>query len=134
MVTLDKCTEIRGYYKIGAQTEMSEFTIEKGSNEFQKLSALFWEQGYCRSLRDILPRGTRTHQIGPENYQWDVYFYFEDITLPDGSTGSGAMLHFQSWYGELDLYFYEETYSCHTSKQEAWSKEILDIIQQTHTI
>ena len=39
------------------------------------------------------------------------------------------MLHFQSWYGELDLYFDEEIYSCHTSKQEAWSKEILDIIQ-----
>ena len=129
MFTLDKCTEIRGYYEIGAKAEMSEFTIEKDSDEFQKLCALFWEQEYCRSLRDILPRGTRTHRTEPDDYQWDVYFYFEDITLPDGSTGSGAMLHFQSWYGELDIYFDGETYSCHTSEQEAWAKEILDIIQ-----
>lgn len=131
MFTLDKCTEIRGYY-IDTQPGMTEYTIEKDSDEFQKLCALFWEQEYCRSLRDILPRGTRTYQTQPDDpndYQWDVYFCFEDITLPDGSIGSGAMLHFQSWYGELDIYFDGETYSCYTSEQEAWAKEILDIIQ-----
>lgn len=129
MFTLDKCTEIRGYYEIGTQPEMTEYTIEKDSDKFQKLCTLFWEQEYCRSLRDILPRGTRIHQTQPDDYQWDVYFYFEDIALPDGSIGSGAMLHFQNWYGELDIYFDGETYSCHTREQGVWAKEILDIIQ-----
>ncbi len=131
MFTLDKCTEIRGYY-IDTQPGMTEYTIEKDSDEFQKLCALFWEQEYCRSLRDILPRGTRTYQTQPDDpndYQWDVYFCFEDITLPDGSIGSGAMLHFQSWYGELDIYFDGESYSCYTGGQEVWAKEILEIIQ-----
>ena len=129
ILTLDKCTEIRGYYEIGTQAEQTEFAIEQNSEEFQKLCSMFYEQKYRRSLRDILLRGTRIHRTEPDDFQWDVYFYFEDIAFPDGSSGSCAMLHFLSWYGELDIYFDGKTHSCYTSEQEVWTKEVLDIIQ-----
>lgn len=129
MITLDKCTEISGYYEVGAQAEPSEFYIEQNSGNFKQLCTLFFEQKYRRSLRDLFPRGTRIHRTEPNDFQWDVCFYFKDIEFPDGSVGTGAMLRFQNWYGELDVYFDGETYSCRTSEQEAWAKEVLEIIQ-----
>lgn len=62
MLELDKCTQIQGYYEIGTQAEPSEFTIAKNSGEFETLYNLFYEQRYCRSLRDLFPRGT-TEQV-----------------------------------------------------------------------
>lgn len=129
MLTLDKCIEIRGYYEVGMQVEPTEFTIEKDSDEFQEMCSLFYEQEYRRSLRDLLPRGTRIHRTEPNDYQWDVYFNFENVVFPSGSTGSGLMLHFQNWYGKLDIHFDGETHSYYTDSQEMWAKEVLDIIQ-----
>ena len=63
MLPLDECTKIRGYYDDGTGPAQVEFNIEKDSEEFQKLCSLFYEQDYRRSLRDILPRGTRTHRV-----------------------------------------------------------------------
>ena len=37
MLTLDKCTELRGYYKIAGQTELTDFTIDKNSEAFETL-------------------------------------------------------------------------------------------------
>lgn len=131
MLTLDKCTEIRGYYCTGTSTGHTEFTAAHNSEAFQKLCGLFYERNYRRSLRDILPRGTRTHQTRGDDFQWDVYFCFEGIEFPDGSTGSGALLNIQNWYGELDLFSDGEWYSCRTHEQEAWAKEVLAVIQNT---
>jgi len=129
MLTLDKCTEIRGYYEVGAQAEMTAFTIEKDSEYFQKLCNLFYERNYRRSLRDILPRGTRIHRTEPDDFQWEVMFHFDTVELPDGNRGSGTLLRIQYWYGDLDIHFDGVTRSCHTSEQDAWAKEILDIIR-----
>lgn len=129
MLTLDKCMQIRGYYEVGMQAEMSEFSISKDSDEFQKLCSLFYEQRYRRSLRDIMPRGMRTHRTEADDFQWEVYLYFENIEFPDGSGGSGTMLRFLYWYGELDMYFQGGTHSCKVQGQEAWAEEILAIIR-----
>ena len=128
-LTLDKCTAIHGYYEIGMQTEQTKFSIEKDSDEFQELCSLFYEREYRRSLRDLFPRGGRTHRTEPNDYQWEVFFRFEDIEFPDGSIGSGEILRFQNWYGELDIYVAGEEYACHTGEQIAWSKEVLNRIQ-----
>lgn len=133
-VALDKCTEIRGYYEIGTQAEPTRFIISSESKEFNELYSLLYERSYRRSLRDILPRGTRIHRTEPDDYQWEVYFFFEeDIEMSDGSISSGAMLQFHNWYGELDIYFNGDRHFYNTSEQEIWGKEILDIIQSTGT-
>ena len=129
MLSLDQCTRIRGYYKIGAQPELSEFTIEQGSAEFEQLCQLFYERDYRRSLKDLLPRGTRVHRTEPDEFRWEVYFVFEDVEFPDGSTGSGDMLQFVNWYGELDIRFNGETHLYQTSEQENWCAQVLEIIQ-----
>ena len=131
MLTLDKCVEITGYYRIGEQQEHSRFVIEKNDEEFEELYNQFYLKTYRRSLKDILPRGTRSHRVNDEDFQWDVYFTFKDVEFFDGSTGSGMLLHFQNWYGELDISFDGERFSCYTNEQEVWEKEVLEVILVT---
>lgn len=129
MLSLDRCTGISGYWRDASADVLQKFTLDKDSEEFQSLCELLYAREYRRSLRDLLPRGTRTHQPAPEDFQWEVSFRFEDITLPDGSIGSGEMLRIQYWYGELDLYFDGGQLSCKTAGQDEWAKQVLDIIQ-----
>lgn len=129
MLNLDKCTELRGYYKIDGQTELAEFTIDKNSEAFEILYDLLYEQSYHRSLRDLLPRETRIHPTEPGDFEWEVCFYFEDVVFSDGNIGSGGILRIQCWYGELDIHFDGEILSCYTNEQEAWAKEVLNTIQ-----
>ncbi len=126
MLNLDKCTQLRGYYRIGSG-DMEEFSAKTGSEEFEELCDLFFDRTYCRTLRDILPGGTRIHRTQPDDFQWEVLFRFDDIRFADGS--GSAEVHFDFWYGELDIYFMGETYSCRTHDQEAWSEEVLKILQ-----
>ncbi len=41
------------------------------------------------------------------------------------------MLQFKSWYGDLDIRFDGEDYSCYTGQQKDWEKEVLEIIKLT---
>ena len=134
LLTLDKCVEISGYYRTSTQTDgLTQFTIEADSKEFQELCSLFNEKTYRRSLRDLLPRGARTHQTTNEfEFQWEVMFHFDAIEFPDGNAGSGPLLQVQYWYGELDIEnkVWENTrLFCYTNEQDVWAKEILDIIR-----
>lgn len=55
MITLDKCTEISGYYEVGAQAEPSEFYIEQNSGNFKQLCTLFFEQNIAAVLGIFSP-------------------------------------------------------------------------------
>lgn len=129
MLELNKCTQVQGYYEIGTQPEQSEFTIAQDSTKFNMICDLFYQQKYCRSIKGLLPRGTRMNRTEPDDFQWDVYFVFENVIFPDGSTGSGAMLHFTNWYGDLEIHFNGETYSYRANEQDSWAEQVLDIIQ-----
>ena len=128
MLDLEQCTDLRGYYEIGGQGRI-EFTVDKNSEDFETLCTLLYEQAYRRSLKDLLPRGTRTHATQPGDFEWEVFFQFEDVAFPDGSHTSGRILRVDYWYGELDIHFYGDIVSCSTKQQESWAKTVLDIIQ-----
>ena len=127
-LTLDHCTAIHVSYEVAPQTEKTEAVVEKDSEAYRVLCDLLYGQSYCRRLRDLLPRGTRIHPTQPGDFQWEALFFFEDVSLPDGSVGSGAMLRIQYWYGELDIHFAGETRACRTSGQEAWAEEVLNVL------
>ena len=129
MLTPEKCVELRGYYRVGAEEVLQEVTIDKNSEEFAVLFDLLYEQEYRRSLRNLVSGGTRVHVTEPEDFQWEVLFFFEDVVLPDGSIGSGTMLQVQNWYGELGISFDGEQTEYDTDGQEEWAKEILSVIQ-----
>ena len=128
MLDLEQCTDLRGYYEIGGQGRI-EFTVDKNSEDFETLCTLLYEQAYRRSLKDFLPHGMRTYRVLPEDFEWEVFFQFEDVAFPDGSHTSGRILRVDYWYGELDIHFYGDIVSCSTKQQESWAKTVLDIIQ-----
>lgn len=129
MLTLEKCVELRGYYRVGQEQELTEVSFDKSNEEFSVLFDLLCEREYHRSLRDLVSRGTRVHVTEPEDFQWEVLFFFEDIALPDGTIGSGMILQIQNWYGELGISFGGESTEYYTDAQDEWAKEILAVIQ-----
>ena len=134
LLPLDQCVGISGYYRTSEQTGgLTQFTIEADSAEFQELCSLFNEKTYRRSLKDLLPRGTRYHQAtGEFEFQWEVWFHFDTIEFPDGNGGSGPLLQIQYWYGELEIenmVWEKSRRISHTDDQDIWAKEILDIIR-----
>jgi len=129
MLTHEKCTEIRGDWHDGTQIDMTEVSVSRDSEEFSALWELLCEQPCRRSLRDLLPRGTRTHRAELGDFRWEATFCFDDVEFPDGSIGRGDMLRIQYWYGELDLYFEDGRLSCHTDEQERWAEEILNLLR-----
>ena len=131
MLTLDKCVEISGYYIVGTQKDMTQFVIKRTDEAFEPLFAQFYWQTYYRSIRDILPRGTRYHTVAPDDFQWNVTFTYKGVEFPDGSIHNGDMLQIQNWYGDLDIHFGGETHSFYTGNQDVWLKDILNIIQKT---
>lgn len=131
MLNPDQCMQLSGYYEIDGQAAFTEFTIDRNSEAFETLCSLLYEQTYCRSLRDLLPRGTRIHAANPGDFEWEVFFHFENVAFPDGSIGSGKILRIQCWYGELDIYFDDQQLSCHTAQQETWVGNVLGVIQSS---
>ena len=132
MLTLDKCTGIQGYYQDDTHAELQEFSIDRNSEDFDKLWDLLYEREYRRSLKDLLVKGTRIHPSEPGNFRWDALFCFDTIELPDGNSAYGALLHFERWYdGELNIStVIGERKTCYyTDEQDTWAKEVFDIIR-----
>ena len=131
LLPLDECIRISGYYRTSDQTGgLTQFTIEADSEEFRELTRLFNEKTYRRSLKDLLPQGTRIYQTGPGDFQWEVYFSFDTVETPDGNGHSGTVLQFERWYdGALAIEVIGENHSYNTDDQNAWAKEIFDIIR-----
>ncbi len=132
-LSLDKCTGIEGYYRDDTMTDLEKFTVSKDSEEFELLCELLYEREYRRSLKDICSKGTRMHQVLPGDFQWEVFFCFENIELADGNMGGGAMLQIQSWYGELSIKYADSergSMFCHTKEQKAWAADVFEIILQ----
>ena len=132
MLSLDKCSGISGYYADEKAAELNRFEIDKSSAEFKTLCDLMYSKEYRRGLNDLLPRSRRIHRVEAGEFQWEVYFYFEDVQLPDGNYGSKEMLRIQYWYGDLDIYFDGERISCYTNDQEKWAKEVFKVIRKEY--
>lgn len=116
MIEIDQCSEIKGYYGIGSQEQETEFCYGRSNEDFWELLMLFNEQEYRRSLKDILPRTTKTHKVeGDNDFWWDISLRFDEFTMPNGSVSSG-FLRFHNWYGDLEIYFDGESYACFTKE------------------
>lgn len=134
---LSPCQQIRvyaSYEKDISQREEYELTITPEDPSFDPLLSLFTDRSYCRSLRNLLPRGGRIHNTQPGDFEWLVYLdYEEPITLPDGSEGSGTLFRFTNFFGTLDVSVLREDWQANTDQQEQWLWEVMEIIQDHET-
>ena len=127
----DRCTEIRCTSFDIEESEFIDITIDRDSEAFQPLCALFYDRTYHRArlnreFKDLLTFGVQRGSAKETN--WYVFFLFDDIDLPDGTAGDDVVLRFDYWFGDFDIYFDGEFFACQTSNHETWATEILNII------
>lgn len=130
VLDLSRCVQIRGYYDDGTGVEDAQFVIQPDSPHFDRMVELFQSAAFRTRLRNLFPKGTKTHQYSDGDFRWIVTFRFEQMLLPGGDIGSGDMLHISNFFGDLELSFDGETVSCSLSDQEQWLNEVMSIITQ----
>lgn len=130
VLDISQCTQIRGYYYDGTDIEDTPFTIYPDDPHFDEMIELFRSAAFKTKLRNIFPRGTKTHLYSDGDYEWEVMFRFEDVLFPSGDMGSGDMLHIRNFFGDIDLSFDGEQVNCSVKNQEQWLKDVMSIIVQ----
>lgn len=126
---LDACVGMTAYYTDDSKGEPNRRTeLSPGDEGFSSLLGLLQGQAFSRSPLWWIPTGTKTHRWEDGDFKWELMLLFEDVPLPDGSAGSGAMLQLNNFFGELDLRGYDgNTYPVRTSNQEQWVRDVLEI-------
>ena len=125
-VKLDQCTKINAVYSTYSDKGLNQQTTLLPEDEaFPRLLELLQERQFCRSPLWWIPRGTRTHRVSREDFKWDLSLVFENVPLPDGSAGTGYMLHLNNFFGDLDLRFDGETWPIRTADQEQWLSDVM---------
>ena len=123
---LSECIEINGYYLYRLET-IHSFSISPDDEDFDSMTELFRQTSFKTRLRNILPRGTKTH-IG-DGFEWGVYFKFESVPMKDGSFASGDLLYVNNFYGDIEMSFDGDIVQCSVKDSERWLKDVLDIAQ-----
>lgn len=124
---MEDCRAIRGYYTNGGASGPQEFTLSAEDLAFTSLLEQFRGRTFRRSLLGLLDQGTRTHIGG--GFTWEVYFEFEDVPFPDGSTNSGSLLRFNNFYGTVDISYVGDTLrQVSTAEKDQWVAGVFNII------
>ena len=127
---LDACVGMAAYYTDdpkGEPNQRVELSLE--DEAFSPLLELVQDRKFSRSPFWWIPAGTKTHLWEDGDFRWELMLLFENVPLPDGSIGSGAMLHLNNFFGELELRGYDgRTYPIQTSGQEQWVEAIMEIL------
>lgn len=130
---LAACTSVSGTYWIketDGDPDATSFAFSGEDPRAEALTELFGGRKFRRSLKSFLPQGTKIHRMQEGDFCWDVSFTFDHAKFPDGSSGSGQLLHFHNFFGTLELTFSHsgETLRCNTKNQDAFLQEVFSLI------
>ena len=124
---LSTCTQVVGFYRLGATREEASFVVHPGEAHFDELVELFQVARFRLKLSNLLPRRAKTY-IG-DGIQWEVVFSFENTPVEDGFV-SGALLGVDNFFGELSVFTYGgDRFDCSVQGQELWMKEVSRIVR-----
>ena len=125
-----QCEAVFGYHFRAPQAEDTRFEFPADDVRGQQLTALFAQQKFRRSLANLLPQGGTTHRTQDGDFCWEVGFCFDLTDFPDGSTGEGVLVTCRNFFGKLSLFraYDGKTIRCTTSGQEAFLRQVYDII------
>lgn len=116
--------------------ERYSFDLSPEDPEFglilDQLLSQTYRRSIPRSLFGLLSNGGQRHMIQAGDFQWNLVLRFSDpIYLPDGSSHSGAILHFNNFYGALDIWYpiADQTWYGSTTNFDQWLSDVMDIIR-----
>ena len=129
-VELDRCVGANIYFSTYAdKTLENRIELSPDDHQLPRLLELFQGRTFSRSPLWWFPSGTRTHPWRDGDFRWSIDLSFQDASVPGSSTAAGNLLHFNNFFGELEMRFMGETRPVSTADQEHWLEEVLDIIQ-----
>ena len=116
---ITQCQSVFGYHFRAPQVEDTRFEFPSNTRCAQ-LTALFAQQKFRRSLRNLLPLET-TSDMPQNNLIFDADFSFND---------GQDYLYFQSSFGQLNLFSTtgNNLMLCTTSRQKEFLQQVYDII------
>lgn len=131
-VELAECIRIEVRYRTwersGAYFDDTTVILSPGDQGFKEVIGLLEEKRFSRSPFWRFSSGEKYHRWMEGDFCWYMDLVFEDVTLPDGSTGSGYLVHLNNFFGDLELWRYDgNTYPLQTSDQREWVREVLDV-------
>ena len=134
-LVLEDCDEIACAYYFTTDPEIipaqhAECTVEADSEKFRQLCALFREQKYRRSLKNLLRMGRRQHSVRLGDILWSVDFRFGKTVFEDGHAGYRGYFQFSTMFGELELNDNGQLTTCFVADQKAWSRSIHQLLRE----
>lgn len=116
--------------------EQYSFDLSPEDPEFglilDQLLSQTYRRSIPRSLFGLLSNGGRRHMIQAGDFRWELVLRFSDpIYLSDGSGHSGAILHFNNFYGALDIWYpiTDKTWYGTTANFDQWLSDVMDMIR-----
>ena len=126
---LSQCVKIEGYCSPdGMLSDQVPFRITPEDAGFDDLIGLVRSAAFRTDLKNLLPKGTRTHRYAPGDFMWEAEFSFEDVHLPDGSVSSGEILCIENYFGDLTCIVSGKIVSCSVKNEPEWIQQIMNII------
>ncbi len=120
-VDLSHCTEISGFYFKGNQKDDISFTIDKNNKHFNEIINSFKTTKFKTKLSNLFSTNTKKSQYDESDYLWHIIFH-----IKDGNKNS--FLHFENYFGNLEVSLNGEQIKCSTDNQKIWSDKLMNII------
>ena len=130
-LTFDSCKNITAYYSVDKTGEDNRVEFLSDSKEFDLLMEQVMHQEFRKSFQNFLPTGTESHRWTEGDFKWELILEFDGpISMKDGSTASGTLIHITNFFGDLTIYSLsnEKSVRCYAKNQQQWAEEILLII------
>ena len=132
-IDLGQLNRIHGYYYFYNNSNKAgddvPFELMKEDEPFAAILDSLENREFRRSLRSFLPENSRSHRLEDGDCKWDIILTFDRLNFPDGSTGSGDVLHIGNFFGQLTIYFNGESWRCSTDDQADWIESIIQHIR-----
>ena len=130
-VDVDQCELVSGYYFIAPGVDDSPFEINQNDEHFSQILESFDTRKFSKSLVNLLPQGTKTHQLQDGDFKWEIMFKFSDVTYPDGSANSGTLIRVSDFFGVIEVHFNGDVWRCSTSDKEEWLSDVMSLISNS---
>lgn len=131
-VSLDDCQSIKAYSDVAyldTESTWDPVVYPAGSKPFEDILQQLQDKKFRKSLRNWLPLGTKYHHTTSGDFKWELVLQFDNVLMPDGSTGSGDLICFNNFYGTLEYYDLSgKTIRCTTTEQKQWLENIMCIL------
>lgn len=128
-IDITKRAVLQGSYSV-YPVGLTEFEIGQDDAQFGPVMELLTGQKFRRSVRSLLPQGTKVYPLTDGVFKWDILCEMREPVQIDGENVSGTVIRISDYYGELEIECVGKIWRCSTSGQEQFVTDVLDVLKE----